>query len=71
MAYNREYTSTEVGGQTRRDVYVSPQTTVTFQNILPCQCAMNLTWRWRVNDSNDPLADYDAQQMSAGIVARF
>ncbi|HET9232218.1 MAG TPA: hypothetical protein VFO00_13085 [Vitreimonas sp.] len=71
LAYNREYTSTEVGGQTRRDVYVSPQTTVTFQNILPCQCAMNLTWRWRVNDSNDPLADYDAQQMSAGIVARF
>ena len=71
LAYDRSYTSTEVGGETRRDVYVAPQTTVTFQNILPCQCAMNLTWRWRVNDSNDPAADYDAQQVSAGIVARF
>ena len=71
LAYNREYTSTEVGGETRRDVYVSPQTTVTFQNILPCQCAINLTWRWRVNESNDPAADYDARQASASIVARF
>jgi hypothetical protein len=32
---------------------------------------LNLTWRWRVNESNDPAAEYDARQVSAGIVARF
>ncbi len=71
LAYNREYTSTEVSDETRSDVYVAPQTTVTLQNILPCQCAMNLTWRWRINESNDPAADYDARQVSAGFVVRF
>jgi hypothetical protein len=71
LAYDRAYTSTEVGGETRRDFYVAPQVTVTFQNILPCQCAINLTWRWRMNDSNDPAADYDARRVSAGLVARF
>lgn len=71
LAYDRTYTTTEVNGQTRRDFYVAPQVTVSFQNVLPCQCSMNLTWRWRMNDSNDPTADYDAQQVSAGFAVRF
>jgi hypothetical protein len=71
LAYDRTYTNTEIGGETRRDFYVAPQATVSFQNIMPCQCTLNLTWRWRVNDSNDPAAEYDARQVSAGVVARF
>jgi hypothetical protein len=71
LAYDRQYANTEVAGETRRDFYVAPQVTVSFQNLLPCQCEMNLTWRWRVNDSNDALAEYDAHQVAAGIVARF
>jgi len=71
LAYDRVYTSTEVNGETRRDFYVAPQVTVSFQNVLPCQCAVNFTWRWRANDSNDPAADYDAEQVSAALVARF
>jgi hypothetical protein len=72
LAYDRHYTNSEVAaGKQRRDVYVSPQATLTFQNIMPCQCAVNVTWRWRINDSNDPVADYEARQISAGFAVRF
>lgn len=71
LAYNREYTHSDIGGDHRQDVYVAPQVTVSFQNIMPCQCQMNLTWRWRTNDSNDPIADYDGRQITLGLAARF
>lgn len=71
LAYDRRYTETEVLGQKRHDTYFAPQTTVTFQNLLPCSCALQLTYRYRVNDSNDPVAEFDANQVSLSLVSRF
>jgi hypothetical protein len=71
LAYDRTFPQTEVAGEDRHDVYVSPQTTVTFQNLLPCQCALKATYRYRTNSSNDDAADYDAHQFSLSLVTRF
>lgn len=71
LAYDREYTHTEIGGEDRRDVYVSPQASITFHNILPCQCAVKATYRTRDNDSNDAFAEYHARQASVSLIARF
>ena len=71
LAYERHYTSTEIAGEDRKDSYVSPQLTLTLQNVLPCQCAVNTTFRWRTNESNDPVSDYEARQASVGFTVRF
>jgi hypothetical protein len=71
LAYGRRFSRTEIAGEERRDVYVSPQATITFQNFMPCQCALKTTYRYRTNDSNDPFADYDAHQASVSLVTRF
>jgi hypothetical protein len=71
LAYDRRYSGTEVAGENRHDVYVAPQVSVTIQNFLPCSCALRATYRYRVNESNDPTADYDAQQASISFFRRF
>jgi hypothetical protein len=71
LAYDRRYSGTEVAGENRHDVYVAPQVSVTIQNFLPCSCALRATYRYRVNESNDPTADYDAQQASISLFRRF
>ncbi|MBX3431333.1 MAG: outer membrane beta-barrel protein [Hyphomonadaceae bacterium] len=55
----------------REDTYFSPQASVTFQDILPCDCDVRLQYRYRQNDSNDYIADYDADQVSLALLARF
>lgn len=55
----------------REDAYVSPQASVTFQDILPCDCDVRLQYRYRQNDSNDFSAEYDADQVSLALLARF
>jgi hypothetical protein len=55
----------------REDTYVSPQASVTFQDVLPCDCDMRLQYRYRQNDTNDFSAEYDADQVSLALLARF
>jgi hypothetical protein len=55
----------------REDTYVSPQASVTVQNVLPCECDLRLQYRFRDNDTNDPSAEYTADQVSLALLARF
>lgn len=71
LAYDRTYSQTEIAGETRQDTYVAPQASLTVQNLLPCACAVRLSYRYRSNSSNDPVGDYDAHQASLFLIARF
>jgi hypothetical protein len=55
----------------REDTYVSPQVSVTLQRALPCDCDVRLQYRYRDNDSNDLLSDYNADQVSLQLTTRF
>jgi len=55
----------------REDTYVSPQVSVTFQDMLPCSCDVRLQYRYRDNDTNDFLADYSADRVTLSLLARF
>lgn len=55
----------------REDFYVAPQASVTFQNVLDCDCDIRLQYRYRDNDTNDYSADYNAEQVSVSLLARF
>ena len=55
----------------REDTYISPQASVTFQDVLPCDCDVRLQYRYRQNDTNDFSAEYDADQVSLALLARF
>lgn len=71
LAYQRNYTHTEVAGQSREDTYVAPQATLTAWNVLPCSCAIKLNYRHRDNQSNDEFSDYEADQVSLSLFAQF
>ena len=70
-ARDRYYSKTKVAGEQRHDTYVSPQATVSLQHVLPCNCSLNLTYRYRNSSSNDFTVDYDAQQVSVSLFAQF
>lgn len=55
----------------REDVYVSPQASVTFSDMLPCNCDVVVQYRNRDSDLNDFTADYNANQASLSLRARF
>lgn len=55
----------------RTDSYLSPQASVTLQRVLPCDCDVRMQYRTRDNDSNDFSADYDAEQITLSLAARF
>lgn len=55
----------------REDTYISPQASVTFQDVLPCDCDVRLQYRYRQNDTNDFSAEYEADQVSLALLARF
>jgi hypothetical protein len=55
----------------REDTYLSPQASVTFQQILPCNCDVRVQYRYRDNDTNDELGRYNANQVSLSLTARF
>jgi hypothetical protein len=61
----------DFSGNDREDTYVSPQASLTLQRALPCDCDVRLQYRYRSNDSNDFLADYDADQVSLQLTTRF
>ncbi|MFT3727016.1 MAG: outer membrane beta-barrel protein [Terricaulis sp.] len=55
----------------RKDTYISPQASLTWQDALPCNCDLRLQYRHRDNDSNDASADYGADQVSLALITRF
>jgi hypothetical protein len=61
----------DFGSSIREDTYVSPQASLTFEGLLPCGCDVRLQYRYRDNDTNDELADYNAEQVSLALLARF
>lgn len=71
LAYERQFTEAQVFLEDREDTYVSPQASVMLYNALPCSCTLKLTYRHRDNSSNDPLFDYDADQVSLSVISRF
>ncbi|MGQ0533455.1 MAG: hypothetical protein ACT4OF_12305 [Caulobacteraceae bacterium] len=70
-ARQREFDVTTVGPDTRSDTYVAPNASLTLQNMLPCACDIRARYQHRSNDSNDVTADYDADQVSLSLLARF
>lgn len=55
----------------REDTYISPQASLTFSGMLPCNCDIRLQYRNRDNDTNDFSADYNADQVSLALLTRF
>lgn len=72
-ARQRDYDNTTVnlGADTRSDTYVAPNATVTFAGMLPCSCDVRVRYTHRDNDSNDDAFEYEADQVSASLIARF
>lgn len=58
-------------GSSRNDKYFSPQASLTLQNALPCTCDLRLQYRYRENNSNELLSDYNADQVSLALTTRF
>lgn len=71
LGHDRRYSQTQVNGEDRHDTYVSPQASVTVRNVLPCNCSVKLSYRYRDNSSNDSLAEYEADQVSVSLFASF
>jgi hypothetical protein len=67
----REFDRTTVGPDTRSDTYVAPHASATLHGVLPCACDLRVRYQHRRNDSNDSAADYEAEQVSLSLVARF
>lgn len=67
----RDYENTTVGPDTRSDTYVAPNASIVLTRMLPCACDIKLRYQHRENDSNDPTADYDADQVSLSLIGRF
>jgi len=70
-ARQRDYDSTTVGPDTRSDTYLAPNASVMLTNALPCSCDVRLRYQHRDNDSNDSTAEYEADQVSLSLIARF
>lgn len=72
VARERFYNGTTTfGGDDRRDTYVAPEVGVTVRDILPCECAVRVAYKYRDNDSNDFVSDFDAEQVSLSLQTRF
>jgi hypothetical protein len=70
-ARQRDFENTTVGPDTREDTYVAPTASVTLSNVLPCSCDVRARYQHRDNDSNDPFSEYEADQVSLSLLARF
>ncbi len=67
----REFDRTTIGPSTRSDTYFAPSASVTLTNVLPCACDVRARYQHRDNDSNDAAAEYEADQVSLSLIARF
>jgi hypothetical protein len=72
-ARERDYDNTTImfGSDTRSDTYVAPNASVTLTNMLPCSCDVRARYQYRDNDSNDPFAEYEADQVQLSFIARL
>ncbi len=70
-ARQRDFDRTTAGPDTRSDTYVAPNASLTLQNVLPCACDVRARYEHRQNDSNDDAAEYEADQASISLIARF
>lgn len=61
----------DFGDSSRQDTYFSPQASITWQRGLPCDCDVRLQYRYRENDSNSFINDYEADQVTLSLAARF
>lgn len=68
---DRHFTESQINGEDRHDTHVTPEATVSFQNLLPCECSLNVTYRYRHNSSNDATAEHEASQVSVSLFSRF
>jgi hypothetical protein len=55
----------------RMDTFVSPQVSLTLQNVLPHNTDIKFEYRYRDNDSNSFLAKYNAKEATVALVTRF
>jgi hypothetical protein len=39
--------------------------------MLPCECDVKVQYRYRDNDTNDFQSDYNADQVTVSLLARF
>ena len=53
------------------DFYSAPSVSATVQNVLPCACDIKLRYQHRDNDSDGFFSDYNAEQVSLSLLARF
>jgi hypothetical protein len=72
-ARERDYDNTTImfGSDTRSDTYLAPNASVTLTNVLPCSCDLRARYQHRENDSNDPSAEYEADQVQLSFIARL
>ncbi|MBL8546945.1 MAG: outer membrane beta-barrel protein [Hyphomonadaceae bacterium] len=55
----------------RTDFYTAPAVAATVQNMLPCACDIKLRYQYRDNDSDAFFSDYEGEQVSLSLLARF
>jgi hypothetical protein len=68
---DRYYATTEVSGNHRHDAYAAPEASLTLWNPVGCSCGVTLNYRYRHNQSNDPLSKYDGQNVSLTVSREF
>lgn len=68
---DRFYAATQINGDDRHDIYMSPKASLTFWNPGDCGCGVTLGYRYRDNQSNDPLSDYSGQQVTLSLSREF
>lgn len=61
----------DFGDSSREDTYLSPQASLAVSRPFGCGCDLELQYRYRDNDTNDFLADYQAEQVSLSLRTRF
>src|SRR5262249_49412960 len=71
LARQRLFYQTKIAGEHREDKYLSPGFSATRTNILSCACDLLLDYRYRINNSNDPGADYRGHRVSLSFASRF
>ncbi|MFT3728144.1 MAG: porin family protein [Terricaulis sp.] len=68
---DRFYSTTQVDGKDRHDIYVAPKAALTVWNPMDCTCGVTLSYRYRDNQSNDPFSDYNGSNVMLSVSREF
>ena len=60
-----------VASQANAQTQPKCDTSVTLTNMLPCACDVRARYQHRENESNDPSAEYEADQVQLSFIARL